>query len=1286
MILPDKFRAEIQSKTLSITTRVIIKAAVGVTSDYCYNYITEESFPPPSEGGPTQTECNAQGDSIWVMGEETDIMQGAIDYMYLSTHSLNFDGNYYQPLLLNIPSIKESVSLESRKFKISNVTLNISNYKNNYGTRFSDILKETSINNKEVEIYWQTQGAISSSDSLMIFKGIVRRVKHDDVKVTVEVEDLTQSKFHKELPTKKTSKSGAILPKYRNKHIPMVYGHIDNAPTVIDVGNIIKADSEPIRLVTSNSEGLYTHHHLWGGFEELSQVQNSTDYSDGVPALKMISDDILMYIPRNTMATIDGEISLVEPGVEQWNYIDDVDIEGQVKLKPITVIDDSNEVRGVLLETIVTSKSSDVSCYYRVSGETYANDGNSSGWNTPNRLRAKVTEKLADFDYTDYDLSSTQLNGFAPQQGVTGSSTEDDYFYFTYNFSTMGSNRCQTMIRPEINCAPVYDNVGLSEWLQVALTGFKIPAMSDAWNVWGHVINLLPYPEEAGIPSGSNFRGGSAYPTNNPVFGISDTINEWCTWSTVDTKFKDLFHFIGFSDDYSYTSGSQSWIYEGATGDNIIEMSALLLNPEDILDFMYSPNSPFIQIVNNQFTYGHFSISIGYHLGDIWSSGEAHFSAMVDGKWGEIDIVQSAHIEHPYKKDFYLNVIGRFEEYEEEYQQWFEEAGGGGSYQTLIHTVTRVIENPISIIKDIAIIDLGLTQNQIDSDSYSHAALWHEGSMGKFGFSVNKKIESKKLIEDIAKSTLCYPYFKNNGKLAFPSYQDNYLATSWYSAIKIEDKHIISYSFDKTKLEKVYTKVEFSYNYDYISEEYQSDFKVPSWFENNSLFPTREMTEEELKYYGYEDVEDNVLKFECPYIRDEETAFRTSGRLFEFYKNQYLIIKLKLPLSYIELEVGSIVKFEELIGGIFAYGKDYTKVNLMHESGNQWTYPLFFVTSVIKNLDSIRVEMHQIHQLWPYSDLFDGDNWATIGVNDDYTYWGGSSVDEEVEEEVAEITTAIAAGDVYKFSYQTFGLADGEENYPYGTNEPLWYFITGQYSQHCYIRHPNYEDYDGNGFAQGMYALFPSSSFLTALENQEGTTAFQSGENYDQLRPYDAQYGFEVRPHTQNYCAMIINHIDESGGFLADNFLYRYELRNQSEIGEEMSLAWEFVIVESGADLPKVYASPHGDTMFGSQDFHIINTSYAQDVDAPPMQIIYSSPHPILIEGESPSTSISPPSDPIFRDINNDGIVDILDAVQMINISLAAEEEYDGNADLNKDGDVNILDAVILVNEIMGDE
>ena len=80
------------------------------------------------------------------------------DNIRISTQNINFDGEYYKPILMNIPSISESLDIEQRKYKISSVTLNISDYEHD-GVRFSDSLN--TLMNKEVNIYYSSQSCIT---------------------------------------------------------------------------------------------------------------------------------------------------------------------------------------------------------------------------------------------------------------------------------------------------------------------------------------------------------------------------------------------------------------------------------------------------------------------------------------------------------------------------------------------------------------------------------------------------------------------------------------------------------------------------------------------------------------------------------------------------------------------------------------------------------------------------------------------------------------------------------------------------------------------------------------------------------------------------------------------------------------------------------------------------------------------------------------------------------------------------------------------------------------------
>ena len=86
----------------------------------------------------------------------------------------------------------------------------------------------------------------------------------------------------------------------------------------------------------------------------------------------------------------------------------------------------------------------------------------------------------------------------------------------------------------------------------------------------------------------------------------------------------------------------------------------------------------------------------------------------------------------------------------------------------------------------------------------------------KMAFTVNKKINSKKLIEGIAKESKLFPFFKGD-KLSFNSIQDSYDSADF----EIKRDSIISIKFDRTKIDDVRTKVVLHYHYDYARKEYQ---------------------------------------------------------------------------------------------------------------------------------------------------------------------------------------------------------------------------------------------------------------------------------------------------------------------------------------------------------------------------------------------------------------------------------------------------------------------------------
>jgi len=84
---------------------------------------------------------------------------------------------------------------------------------------------------------------------------------------------------------------------------------------------------------------------------------------------------------------------------------------------------------------------------------------------------------------------------------------------------------------------------------------------------------------------------------------------------------------------------------------------------------------------------------------------------------------------------------------------------------------------------------------------------------------------------------------------------------------------------------------------------------------------------------------------------------------------------------------------------------------------------------------------------------------------------------------------------------------------------------------------------------------------------------------------------------------------------------------------------------------------------------------------------LYDEPHALLLTTRytgSPTTEIELDIflDALIGDLNNDGIINILDVILLVNLILSGE--YSSNADINEDGIINILDVVIYRNIIIG--
>ena len=222
----------------------------------------------------------------------------------------------------------------------------------------------------------------------------------------------------------------------------------------------------------------------------------------------------------------------------------------------------------------------------------------------------------------------------------------------------------------------------------------------------------------------------------------------------------------------------------------------------------------------------------------------------------EIDMKSIVDIPDALSSNIYLNIDGR--------------RGGNGAR----------LSNAIEILNDIAISEMNITD--IDLESYDDAK---DNNDINLAFSVNEFIKAKELFEDISRSTMCFPYFKSNGKLAFPTIKNSYSFDDYEDSISIDDKDIINYSFLKTPSEKVYTRVDVKYNIDYETGKYLSLLSESYGQESNEGITPLSLDENQLQYYGYDNSEENLLEFESKYIRELDSARELADKLFHYHRN-----------------------------------------------------------------------------------------------------------------------------------------------------------------------------------------------------------------------------------------------------------------------------------------------------------------------------------------------------------------------------------------------------------------
>ena len=1240
---------------------------------------------------------------------------------------------HFKPLLMGLPKLKESIDVTNGKYKISSVTLNLSNIEYN-GSRISDLFTNNLLINENVSIHLKSQSCINispdgedipeafkSDDCAVVYLGKIRSISHTDEKVTIKLEDLTEQKIHKDLPSVILADDENIVEKYRNKPIPMVYGQLPNAPLVAEY-----RAGKPTFMFD------YKEIHSLNEQQFISADDFDTQAYYHYGALKIFED---RYVPllRNI----------------KWRFVTDTEDEDWVLLADNHVqysINDDNSISidpsGLWLvdrvQGIYSGKPKEINLL-DVNYQTIA-DSSSGYTDTPweNQDVIDPHEKIYDVDYNN--MTDGNVDTFADKFEVQASwvniGIPQDYeqtgsHYMNFNLPYL--------LRWEF--APA--SAKYSRLISTSINGNKLPVKGDAdfdfqgrWGSEKQSLWVLPTPL---ITSLLGVEGWRTFAYGQPIY--------WIGWSGTGgaTYLQENFELLGMWGTYgglydTFTMSAKHGLDEPTESSDLVVTKLKDLG----VSYDWNDNAPikFKTIVNEQ-ALDAFGIpdasthlvdcipSLRFYYGDggggtqiergvvspenyycidfvalsIWSEFVGNIDANtfhLDLIINEIDNFSLSEYDGAAKKNYYADVKGRIDEEILNYNH------------TLENPNIEYLENPIDIMRHILRDELGITK--FNEEEYEEAWLEHYG--WQFAFSVNKKINSKKLIEEISSSTMSFPRLKNNGEFGFVTIKRRYLIEDYDSAVEIDINDIINYNFKLTDPNKVISKLDFQYGYDAGEDTYLRTITADEFTEFEGIANPTTSTDTLLGFNGIEDVDDYKVTLENKHIQSITTGQKFISRKFYNEKIQHLIINLTLPLQYSETEVGTLIKFpkDKLIDELKAYGMDYTNP-ILH--GTIMRYPLFLITEVQRGLDSLSISCYQLHHLLPthlqswtpdgtqltllIPDGWDIDNFPNGNWNDPVEFIEG---DEENTGITIEPFTDATSPFYFSIGNNSSYSVDQIE-YP------------SAYSRTFRVTDPDIEIdsptdeyyYDLGARFESLFGLsrFDISSWDSLIPEQNsdgsGYGNITNGGGINNVGQFTAM---EIRMRSKNNVSWYILSLRNIAGTIFDPDAFVVPIIPDNLVSaspENLKLGW--VLYKSNEQWDYVslhnageYINTSDATNLGqNHNLDLLCHAWTDDFDTELVNTHSFENTMILYPNLNPSPNLALEynidwsaeiyngntfgSNFTLGDLNFDGIVDILDLVTLVNSIM--NDEYNEGGDMNQDQIVDILDIINLVNVIQGE-
>jgi len=870
----------------------------------------------------------------------------------LSIKETNISGEAYNPLLLNSPSISSKADIINNKYTISSVSLSISNAPYN-GKIFSDDIP--SLLNAVVQVYYAANGLNTLDDCLLVYTGTIRRYSQSAETLSLTLEDLTEQKLKTKIPATLIEDEDTFTEENIGQPYPMVYGYVDKSPLVLDKYDSLAIDKpekeiggiwENVSNVDFKNSFINDQHPLVLGEGWLKKKSFLYTYNNGyLPIMEEIPHKFgsrsytfyekTMYNYEDTTNNNSAKINLNSNNFIYEKYTgDDTEITGVGKVgiptriyRPVKKINFFANNHTVLYTTF-----NGIPYYHSSSCNKF--------FGFSDNLNYNATKTVNTIDTNDDSINNlfTNADNLYQQDWDTNNANATFNWWKTTELNSLsGTNDFDGF----------FNDVDENYKQQAKNPNFPIEWVQNNNNKSGLHINAQNRQE--------HYETGS--------YARLELIEDIPSYPCVTKLLYKIDYFTPDNiGDLAPAEPSAFWVernlirrhdnFNNSFGDMVTDINNWEKNHDEEnwttacevpnVDHVFDSNSGQFRYTNESLGGNDYdNIILGFDTTNSTESicwgvpsliGNTNRISSCIANLKQLYTLQDVLVVEYPKEKFFSAIKGRTIE---------------DAVLTKPHNILQdILKEELAYEKDIVMPDNNIQDNWINS------------------FSMNQQSEVKSVIENLFKSSIYIPSFDSGGNFKFIDLKQNIEDYDQFKTIDNQD--IVKYSFALTKLENVKNQVNVKYKKDYGSGDYAEEtgygIEDNNQIKKNTLdLVTQQLTPDmvyDISYYGMKD-EDSKLEVETEYIRDKNTARKLQRRLLMWYANQHLTMKLDLPPSYIHLEAGDYIRFDELIGGKLAFGFDYTQEFVKN---GQLIYPVFFVTKTAKSLSKVSLELVQVHR------------------------------------------------------------------------------------------------------------------------------------------------------------------------------------------------------------------------------------------------------------------------------------------------------------------------------------